>query len=124
MFLIGAYDTGIGSLTSHPYQYQTTNLGTYLNDTQQQPSYSNDYLPSTYSNGGYSTQKPQYYSTDRYAQQLTHNEDPPFNDYTNSQTQKYNNDGSYAAATVNTTQPPQKTPMDNHRIESNNQHQV
>jgi hypothetical protein len=132
-FFIGTYDAGIGSLTSHPYQYQTTNYGTHLTDTQHQPSYSNDYLQSTYANGGHSTQQPQYHPTDRYAPKSTYNQDPSVNDYTNSQTSKQNHDrstipnnqnGNYAAANINTAQPPRKTTVDNHHIESNNQHQV
>lgn len=37
---LGTYDSGIGSLTSHPYQYETNNSGAH--DSHQQPIHSND----------------------------------------------------------------------------------
>jgi len=125
IIFIGTYDTGIGSLTSNPYDYRTTNYGTLFTDSQQPSSYSNDYRPSNYLSGGYLTQEPSYDPTDRYAKQSTFNRDTSFHDFNHSPTPKYNNDGNYAAtATNNTTQPPHKTTVDNHHIKSNNQHQV
>ncbi len=99
-------------------------------DHQQPLSYSNDLLRSTHAHGIYSTQEPQYYSTDRYTQQSTYNQDPPLNDYNHSQVQRYNtndrstipNNNTNGNYTINTTQPP----IDNHQhhVESNPQHQV
>ncbi len=88
-------------------------------DNQQPSSYSNDFLRSTQVQAAYSKQEPQYYPTDKYASQpSTYNQNPPLNDYNNSQTQRYNNDGNYAPAT-------HKPPIDNHHhVDSNHQHQV
>ncbi|CAF3054645.1 unnamed protein product [Rotaria sp. Silwood2] len=128
----GTYDSGVGSLISHSNQFSTNNYGTHLIDSQRRQPHSNDYLQSTYSNDDYSTQQPQYYPTDIYAQQPTYNQDTPLNDYPNSKIQTYNDrstipnniDENYAAVTSNNNTPPtHKTTMDDHQVELNNRHQ-
>ncbi len=107
---LGSYDAGIGSITAHPYQYQTPNYGTYLSDNHQPTSYSNEFLRSNQARAAHSTQEPQYHPPDRHASQETFN--------LNSQTPRQNNNSNHAPVT-------HKPPIDNHQhINSNHQHQV
>ncbi|CAF3746542.1 unnamed protein product [Rotaria sp. Silwood1] len=132
----GTYDSGVGSLISNPNQYPTTtNYDTHFTGSQRRQSYSNDYLQSNYLNDDYTNQQqPEYYSTDRYSQQPTYNQDTLINDYSNSNTQTYNDrstipnnmDENYANTITNNnnnTLPTHKTTMEEHHIESNNRHQ-
>jgi hypothetical protein len=115
---LGTYDSGIGSLTSHPYQYQPTTYSNNLTDSHQQSIYSNDYHQSTYSNNDHSTQQHLNIPTNKYPQQSTNQQQKHSNDHSNSQTPKTddrsiatdNHTGGYAA--TRTTQPPHKKNTD------------
>ena len=112
--ILGSYDAGIGSITAHPYQYQTTNYGNYAPDNHQPTSYSEEFLRSTQAHPTHSTQEPQYYPPDRHASQATFN----LTSALNSQTPRHNNDSNHAPGT-------HKPPIDNHHyVDSNHQHQV
>jgi len=68
--LLGNYDAGFGSLTTHPYEYR--------NYQQQPTSYANDFLQSTHAHAAY--------SNNHYAEPMTtttNKQDLPFTDYTN-----------------------------------------
>lgn len=48
VYCLGTYEAGIGSITTHPYQYQPTNFSANPMDDHQQSLYSNDHQQTTF----------------------------------------------------------------------------
>ena len=65
---LGSYGTGIGSLTSHPYQYQTRPFGDDLTNGYQPNSYAEELLRTAHAHGDHPGEQPEHYPNDRYAQ--------------------------------------------------------
>lgn len=79
-YFLGSYGTGIGSLTSHPYQYQTRLFASDLTDNYQPTSYSEEFLRSQHAHTDPSTEQVDYYSSNQYAQPTTLNQESSHHD--------------------------------------------
>jgi hypothetical protein len=103
IFFPGTYESGVGSLASHPYQYQTNNH----KDHQQPVVYSNDHHQSSYSI--------------EHSKQIVKNNQQQLNSHTskmNEKTQNNHNKENYG--TTKMIQLPPKKILNNKNGESKN----